>query len=312
MLKKNFLHTPFDFSFCSDWGRGVVGETFFAIGIILTIAGWTGLGFINSEPLRATMRSGLIALCIAPSVITGEGIGFAPAIILLSSPNYSKIGLIPNLFIWIFGFLVILACPGLRTSRTQRPLRLVKELLNPPHFKLLLFGIAAFFLIQANFRNLHTWGVSIIVMFGGIFLHYVLCMSASRVSGRKSWILALPFSIPILLLGTYFTAAVWFLAGVAGVMVSIHEKQKALLMAALASTLMLLSSMQSTLSAIKFKNTPEIHISGGILGNGILMGVFFICATFFWIFLWKYKKQYQGGHLNEKEFTKPSASPDRR
>jgi len=291
--------------------RGVFRETFFAIGIILTIAGWTWLGLINSELLRAAMRSSLIALCIAPSVILGEGIGFAPAIIILSSPNYSKIGLIPNLFIWIVGFLVILVCPGLRASRTQRPLRLVKELLNPPHFKLFLFGIAAFLLIQANFRILHRWGMSIIVMFAGILLHYVLCMSASRVSGRKTWTLALPFSISILLSGAYLTSAVWFLAGVAGVMISIHEKKKALLVAALASTLMLLSSVQSTLSAIKFKNTPQIHISGGILGNGILMGAFFICATFFWIFLWKYKKQYQNGHLKEKEFTKPSDSPDR-
>jgi hypothetical protein len=293
-------------------GRIVFGETFFAIGIILTIAGWTWLGFINSGLLRATMRSGLIAVCIAPSVILGEGIGFAPAIIILSSPNYSKIGLIPNLFIWIVVFLVIFAWPGLRNSRTQRPLRLVKELLNPPYFKLFLFGIAAFLLIQANFRLLHSWSVSIIVMFVGIPLHYVLCMSASRVSGHKSWMLALPFSIPTLLLGTYFTSAVWFLAGVAGVMVSIHEKKKALLMGALASTLMLLSSVQSTLSAIKFKNTPEIHISGGILGNGILIGIFSICAIFFWIFLWKYKKQYQGGRLKEKEFTEPSASPDHR
>jgi hypothetical protein len=291
-------------------GRGVFGETFFAIGIILTIAGWTWLGFINSGLLRAATRSGLISICIAPSVILGEGIGFAPAIILLSSPNYSKIGLIPNLFIWIVVFLVILACPGLRTIRTQRPLRLFKELLSPPHFKLFLFGIAGFLLIQANFRILHSWGVSIIMMFAGILLHYVLCMSASRISGRKSWLLALPFSIPILLLGAYFTSAVWFLAGVAGVMVSIHEKKKALLIAALVSTLMLLSSVQSTLSAIKFKNTPQIHISGGILRNGILMGTFFICATFFWIFLWKYKKQYQNGHLEEKEFTKPSDSPD--
>jgi hypothetical protein len=273
-------------------GRGVFGETFFAIGIILTIAGWTWLGCINSGLLRAAMRSGLIAVCIAPSVILGEGIGFAPAIILLSSHNYSKIGLIPNLFTWIVGFLVIFACPGLRSSRTQRPLRLVKELLNPPYFKLFLFGIAAFLLIQANFRFLHSWGASIIVMFAGILLHYVLCMSASRVSGRKSWLLALPFSIPILLLGAYFTSAIWLLAGLAGVMVGVHEKKKAILMAALASTLMLLSSLQATLSAIKFKNTPEIHISGGIPGNGILMGAFFICATFFWIFLWKYKKQY--------------------
>ena len=288
------------------------GETFFAMGIILTIAGWTWLGFINSGLLRATMRSGLIAVCIAPSVILGEGIGFAPTIILLFSPNYSKIGLILNLFIWIVGFLFILACPGLRASRTQRPLRLVKELLNPPHFKLFLFGIAAFLLIQGNFRVLHSWGVSIIVMFAAILLHYVLCMSASRISGRKSWILALPFSTPILLSGAYFTSAVWFLAGVAGVMISIHEKKKALLMAALASTLMLLSSVQSTLSAIKFKNTPQIHISGGILGNGILMGAFFICATFFWVFLWKYKKQYQNGRLKEKEFTKPSDSPESR
>jgi hypothetical protein len=280
-------------------GRAVFGETLFAIGIILTIAGWPWLGFINSGLLRAAMRSGLIAVCIAPSVILGEGIGFAPAIILLSSPNYSKIGLTPNLFTWIVGFLVIFACSGLRTSRTQRPLRLVKELLNPPYFKLFLFGIAAFLLIQANFRVLYSWGVSVIVMFAGILLHYVLCISASRVSGRKSWLLALPFSIPILLLGAYFTSAIWFLAGVAGVMVGVHEKKKALSMGALASTLMLLSSAQSTLSAIKFKNTPEIHISGGILGNGILMGAFFICASFFGIFLWKYKKQYQDGRFKE-------------
>jgi hypothetical protein len=86
-------------------GRGVFGETFFAIGIILTIVGWTWLGFINSGLLRAATRSGLIALCIAPSVILGEGILLAPAIILLSSPNYSKIGLIPNLMTWIVGFL---------------------------------------------------------------------------------------------------------------------------------------------------------------------------------------------------------------
>jgi hypothetical protein len=269
----------------------VLGETFFVIGIILTIAGWTWLGFINSGLLRAATRSGLIALCIAPSVILGEGIGFAPAIILLSSPNYSKIGLMPNVLIWIVGFLVILACPSLRIGRTQQPLRLVKELLNPPYLKLFLFGIAAFLLIQANLRVLHSWGVSIIVIFAGMLLHYVLCMSASRVSGRKSWLIALPFSIPILLLGAYFTSAVWFLAGVAGVMVGVHEKKKALLMGALASTLMLLSSVQSTLSSIKFKNTPEIHISGGILGNGILMGAFFIWATFLWMLLWKYKKQ---------------------
>lgn len=292
-------------------GKGVFGETFFAIGIILSIFGWTVLGFIKSGLLRAAMRSGLIALCIAPSVILGEGIGFAPAIILLSLPDCSKIGLISNLFAWIVGFLVIFACPGLRTSRTQRPLRLVKELLNPPHFKLFLFGIAAFLLIQGNFQVLHSWGVSIVVMFAGTLLHYVLCMSASRVSGCKSWLLALPFSIPILLLGAFFTSAVWFLAGVAGVMAGVHEKKKALLMGALASTLMLLSSMQSTLSAIKFRNTPGIHISGGILGNGILTGVFFICATFFWIVLWKYKKQYQNGRFKEKEFSKPSASPDR-
>jgi hypothetical protein len=236
----------------------VFGETFFAIGITLTIAGWTWLGFINSGLLRAATRSGLIALCITPSVILEEGIGFAPAIIILSSPNYSKIGLIPNFFTWVVGFFVILACLGLRTSRTQHPLRLVKELLNPPYFKVLQFWIASFLLIQANFRVLHSWGVPIIVRFAGIILHDVLCMSSSRASGHKSWKLALPFSIPILLLGAYLTSAIWFLAGVAEVMVSVHEKKKALVMGTLASAVMLPSSVQSTLSAPKSKNTSQI------------------------------------------------------
>lgn len=267
------------------------GETYFAGGILLTIVGWIWLGLIESAPLRAVTRSGLIAVCMTPSVIGGDGIGVVHAIVLLFSPDYSKIGLIPNLVIWIVSFLVILSHPGLRASKMQRPLRFGRELLNPPYFKLFLYGTAVFLLVMGNQKFVGNWYVSVVVMFGGILLNYVLCMFAARLTKSKSWLLALPFAIPILLLGVYLTSIVWFLAGVAGVMVGINEKKKALLMGALASTLMLLSTVQSTISAIKFKDTPHIKISGGILGNGILAGIFFTCAILFWVFLWKYKRQ---------------------
>jgi len=269
----------------------VFGETYFAGGILLTIVGWIWLGFIESALLRAVTRSGLIAVCMAPSVIAGHGFGAVHAIVLLFSPDLSKIGLISNLVTWIVSFLVILAHPGLRASKTQRPLRFVRELLNPSYFKLFLYGTAVSLLVMGNHKLVENWYVSIVVMFGGILLNYVFCMFAVRLTKSKSWLLALPFAIPILLLGVYITAIVWSLAGVAGAMVAINEKKKALLMGVLASMLLLLLTVQSTLSAIKFKDASHIRISGGILGNGILAGIFFTCAILFWAFLWKYKRQ---------------------
>jgi hypothetical protein len=269
----------------------VFGETYFAGGILLTIVGWIWLGLIESAFLRAVTRSGLIAVCMTPSIIGGHGIGVVHAIVLLFSRDYSKIGLVPNLVIWIVSFLVILSHPGLRVSKTQRPLRFVRELLNPPYFKLFLYGTAVFLLVMGNQKFVENWYVSVVVMFGGILLNYVLCMFATRLTKSKSWLLALPFAIPILSLGGYYASIVWFLAGVAGAMVGINEKKKALLMGALASTFLLLSTVQSTISAIKFKDTPHITISGGILGNGILAGMFFTCSILFWVFLWKYKRQ---------------------
>ena len=73
------------------------GETYFAGGILLTIVGWIWLGLIESAFLRAVTRSGLIAVCMTPSIIGGHGIGVVHAIVLLFSPDLSKIGLIPNL-----------------------------------------------------------------------------------------------------------------------------------------------------------------------------------------------------------------------
>ena len=265
------------------------GETYFAGGIPLTIFGWIWLGFIESVLLRAVTRSGLIAVCMAPSVIAGHGIGAVHATVLLFSPDLSKIGLISNLVTWIVSFLVILSHPGLRASKTQRPLRFVRELLHPPYFKLFLYGMAVSLLVMGNQKLVGNWYVSIVVMCGGILLNYVLCMFAVRLTKSKSWLLGLPFAIPILLLGVYLASIVWFLAGVAGAMVGINEKKKALLMGALASTLLLLLTVQSTISAIKYKDAPHIKISGGILGNGILAGIFFTCAILFWVFLWRYK-----------------------
>jgi hypothetical protein len=269
----------------------VFGETYFAGGILLTIVGWIWLGLIESTLLRAATRSFLIAACVTPSVIVGEGIGVVPAIFLLLSPHYPKIGWILNLVSWIVSFLVIVSFPGLRICKTEKPVRLAAELLNPPYFKLLLYGIIVFLLMAGNLDLLQNWYISVVVVFGGLFIHYFLCLFVVRFTGKKSWLLALPFPIPMILVGGYYPSLGWFLAGVAGVMMGTDKKKMALLMGALTSTVMFLSSVHSTISAIKYGHMPHVKISGAILGNGILAGIFFISAILFLVFQWKYKRQ---------------------
>jgi hypothetical protein len=269
----------------------VFGETFFAGGILLTIVGWIWLGLIESTLLRAVTRSFLIAACVTPSVIIGEGIAVVPAIFLLLSPHYPKIGWILNLVSWIVSFLVIVSFPGLRTSKTEKPVQLVAELLNPPYFKLLLYGIVVFLLITDNRDLLYNWYISIVIVFGGLFIHYFLCLFAARFTEKKSWLLALPFPISMVLVGGHYPSLGWFLAGVAGVMMGTDKKNMALLMGALTSTVLFLSSAHSTMSAIKYGHLPHVKISGGILGNGILAGIFFIGAILCLVFQWKYKRQ---------------------
>jgi hypothetical protein len=269
----------------------VFGETYFAGGILLTIVGWMWLGLIESTLFRAVTRSFLIAACITPSVIIGEGIAVVPAIVLLLSPHYHKIGLIPNLVSWVVSFLVIVSFPVLRTSKTEKPVQLAAELFNPPYFKLLLYGIIVFLLIAGNFNLLYNWYISVVVVFGGLFIHYFLCLFAARFTEKKSWLLALPFPIPMILVGGHYPSLGWFLAGVAGVMMGTDKRKMALLMGALTSTVMFLSSVHSTISAIKYGHMPHVKISGGILGNGILAGIFFIGAILFLVFQWKYKRQ---------------------
>jgi hypothetical protein len=103
------------------------GETYFAGGILLTIVGWIWLGLIESTLLRAATRSFLIAACIAPSVLVGEGFAVVPAVFLLLSPHYPKIGWILNLVSWIVSFVVIVSFPALRTSKTEKPVHLAEK-----------------------------------------------------------------------------------------------------------------------------------------------------------------------------------------
>jgi len=211
----------------------VFGETYFAGGILLTIVGWIWLGLIESTLLRAVTRSFLIAAFIAPSVIIGEGIAVVPAVFLLLSTHYPKIGWILNLVSWIVSFVVIVSFPGLRTSKTEKPLQLAAELLHPPYFKLLLCGIIVFLLIADNLDLLDNWYMSVVVVFGGLFIHYVLCIFAARFTEKKSWLLALPFPIPMILVGGYYPSLGWFLAGIAGVMMGTDKKNMALLIMAM-------------------------------------------------------------------------------
>jgi hypothetical protein len=267
------------------------GETYFAGGILLTIVGWIWLGLIESTLLRAVTRSFVIAACVTPSVLVGEGIAVVPALFLLLSPHYPKIGWILNLVAWIVSFFGIVSFPSLRTGKTEKPVQHAAELLNPPYFKLLLFGIIVFLLLAGNLDLLDNWYISVVVVLGGLFIHYFLCLFVVRITEKKSWLLALPFPIPMILVGGYYPSLGWFLAGVAGVMMGTDKKNRALLMGALTATVMFLSSLHSTISAITYEHMPHVKISGGILNNGILAGIFFICAILLLVFQWKYRRQ---------------------
>ena len=184
---------------------------------------------------------------------------------MVEGPN--PLAVIPMGVVWVFGLILVLSIRPLRRSRTPWPPDLARMLLRPTYPKLLFYGLEAFLVFASayEFISEHSLAQFGFLVAGGV-AQFFLCSNAARRYGRTEWLLPLAFAAPIGLSGVFAYAILWYVAGLAGVMVGANRPVRAMWLGAATFALLCARSVQRTLKAIEYRDVAHVTIQGGVAG----------------------------------------------
>lgn len=255
---------------------------FFGVGPLLALASWIGFGLVKKTFLRVLLRTGFVSFFLTPSIVIGHGFIPAPAFLVIFVKNHFLIGLVPVIAIWVLCFTIVLSIPRARQNKTKWPPDYASALLQPPYLKLPMCGLIFCLTVLGSIEYISDYwyfGFSLLLM--GAVTNYFLCLYSSRRSPRIRWILPLLFPTPVAAAGLLNFAILCSIPGLAGVLVTSGKRDKALWLGAATSLVLLFSSVQRTIKAIKYQDVPHIKYQGGValaVGTGVLflgLGVLF-------------------------------------
>ncbi|MDX1431738.1 MAG: hypothetical protein R3286_04750 [Gammaproteobacteria bacterium] len=248
---------------------------------------WFVCNLIAGRWLRGIARATAIAVLCSPGIVVGHGIGVLPGLLALALQP-SVFSLAPMLAVWLIAVAVILGVPRLRDHRGSLPPSADEVLLAAYPVKFFLFGfiasLAMYALIFADDqRSLAVLMLQYVMVFGGAGVNWWLCQRAARVKQAHALLTPIAFAVPAFIAASPVLPFVWYAGGaVGGLIGSGRRRTAAWIVPAVFAYLMVNSLLRSYYAATA---AAHVVIQGGVIGNGLMAGLYACAGIVGWIAL---------------------------